>query len=372
MEISKFSQNRECLLYYAFDWDDNIFYMPTKIHMEHKIDGEWIPESVSTHQFSMVRGDSENWRILSGNPEVAFSEFRDNGPRGENAFIEDVKISCGGRNFAPSWGDFKECLKGGRLFAIITARGHESPTIRNGCEWVIDNALSSDDQYEMYNHLLMYHYLFRSQSEDPRRIPPELGGYFSQNPLVKSYLDNCDFVGVSAPSRLGDAQNPEEAKKKAVIDFKRKINNFANNIGRKACIGFSDDDKKNIDSIEELFDQMDNEEFASIMKMTLKWTKEPRFTHVSTWDLKNEANSQNFDGTQANVLPFTKWNNMTQRLYPKNSWSRQDDNLNDFNNKLGQASSVGKVDIQPEQTIGIRKKRRLKRKRIKKLSDILK
>ena len=81
MEVPKFSQNRECLLYYAFDWDDNILYMPTKIHMEHKIDGEWIPESVSTHQFSMVRGDSENWRILSGNPEVAFSEFRDNGSR---------------------------------------------------------------------------------------------------------------------------------------------------------------------------------------------------------------------------------------------------------------------------------------------------
>ena len=82
------------LLYYAFDWDDNILNMTTVIHMEHLINGEWIPEDVSTSKFAEVRNDKDNWRILNGDPEQAFSEFRDNGPRGNVAFLEDVKNSC--------------------------------------------------------------------------------------------------------------------------------------------------------------------------------------------------------------------------------------------------------------------------------------
>jgi hypothetical protein len=35
------------LLYYAFDWDDNILVMPTKIHMEKRVGDRWIPTTVS-------------------------------------------------------------------------------------------------------------------------------------------------------------------------------------------------------------------------------------------------------------------------------------------------------------------------------------
>ena len=46
------SKNSEYLLYYAFDWDDNILNMPTKIHMEHLVDGQWISTKVSTAEFA--------------------------------------------------------------------------------------------------------------------------------------------------------------------------------------------------------------------------------------------------------------------------------------------------------------------------------
>ena len=89
------------LLYYAFDWDDNILNMTTVIHMEHLIDGEWLPEDVSTSKFAEVRSDKDNWRILGNDPEQAFSEFRDNGPRGQVAFLEDVKDSISNKKFGP-------------------------------------------------------------------------------------------------------------------------------------------------------------------------------------------------------------------------------------------------------------------------------
>ena len=63
-------EDKKYLLYYAFDWDDNILNMTTVIHMEHLVNGEWVPEDVSTSRFAEVRGDKENWRILGSDPEL--------------------------------------------------------------------------------------------------------------------------------------------------------------------------------------------------------------------------------------------------------------------------------------------------------------
>ena len=112
--------NSNYLLYYAFDWDDNILNMTTPIHMEKLINGQWVQIDVSTAEFSEIRNDKENWRIPS---DLAFSEFRDNGPRGENAFLEDVKSSISMNKFGPAWNDFIKCLSNGCLFAKIKVRG---------------------------------------------------------------------------------------------------------------------------------------------------------------------------------------------------------------------------------------------------------
>ena len=267
--------NKDVMFYYSFDWDNNILDMPTKIHMEHLIDGDWMPEDVSTSDFAIVRSDNENWRLLNNDPASAFSEFRDNGPRGEDAFLDDVKIAISEKKFAPSWDDFIECIINGSVFSIITARGHEPRPMRKGVEYIIDNILTNDQKDEMYNHLLKFVYLFNGDGIDtiPRFLDTNTP---SKNKLVINYLDNCDFIGVSAPSRGGNASNPEEAKEMALLDFKSKIDKFAKNIGLKARIGFSDDDLKNVKHIEYLMNNINHERFPNIVEFVVKNTNNPK------------------------------------------------------------------------------------------------
>ena len=278
MVIKKFNQyikedasGDKHLLYYAFDWDDNILNMTTVIHMEHLVDGEWIPEDVSTSKFAEVRSDKDNWKILNEDPNQAFSEFRDNGPRGEIAFLEDVKDSISNKKFGPAWNDFIECLVNGSLFAIITARGHEAPAMKRGVEWIIDNVLSQEQVYEMYNNLMKFAYLFKHNKEYDRILK----GQPSENSLFKLYLDNCDFAGVSAPSRGGSPSNPEQAKEDCLLLFIDRVDKFASSIGYKAKVGFSDDDLGNVSHIENLADNIHHEQFPNILSFVVKGTKDP-------------------------------------------------------------------------------------------------
>jgi hypothetical protein len=290
------SDTGKVLLYYAFDVDDNILNMPTVIHMEHLVDGEWVPEDVSTARFAEVRSDSENWRILNGNPEEAFSEFRDNGPRGDNAFLMDVKEAISRGSFGPAWDDFVECLTSGALFAIITARGHEPAGMRKGIEYIVDEVLDRDQQQEMYDHLLAYLYKFKADNlDDVDRI---LRGRPSQDSIVKAYLDNCDLVGVSAPSRGGSPSNPEKAKEDALLEFADKANRFAGMVGLPAKIGFSDDDKKNVEHIENvaaLAKELHHEKFTNIVEFVVKNTNDP-------------SNVTKFVGKMESIKSFREFN----------------------------------------------------------------
>lgn len=318
------SFNKKMILkYYAFDFDDNILYMPTKIHMEEKSnDGTWLPKSVSTSEFAEVRNDKEKWRI----PSDAFSEFRDFGPRGEEAFLLDTISAISNEKFGPAWSDFVECLTNGSLFAIITARGHESNAIRLGIEWIIDNVLTKDEIYLMYNNLVKFSYLFSPDKNiEFDRI---LRGIPSQNSLIKTYLDNCDFIGVSSPSRGGTPDNPEMAKEEALIKFNKKINGFAKKIGLKAKIGFSDDDLKNVKHIEDLVDGFSHERFSNISEFIVKGTKNPK--SITRKVRKMIETSNQAPGLESSVLKFTQFGNMTSHLYPEDIDIRQDDIASSF------------------------------------------
>jgi len=350
LKLEKYENHEKVIFYYSFDFDDNILYMPTKIHMEKLVDGEWVHTPVSTSRFAEVRNDSQNWRILEGNPDKAFAEFRDNGPRGVTAFLQDVKKAVSDGKFGPAWYDFVECLTNGSLFSIITARGHEPEGMILGIEYIIDEVLTQEQQFLMYNNLLKFTYLYGKEKDYPR-IPK---GLMSKSKLVQDYIENCDFVGVSAPSRGGSPSNPEVAKEKALLSFKEKIDRFASGAGLKATIGFSDDDAKNVKHIEDLIDNIHHERFPNIIQFTLKGTKNPDDITKKVWKKTTESNSGNFDGMQANVIPFTKWNNMTQRLYPSSKDSPQDDYHNQMKNFVGQIN-----DLRPKfKRLGKRKKNR--------------
>lgn len=355
--LKKFTQfitesNNKALLYYAFDWDDNILNMPTVIHMDKLIDGEWVPTDVSTAEFAQVRVDKENWRIINNDPVEAFSEFRDIGPRGNQAFLQDVKKAIDLEQFGPAWNDFLECLSNGSLFSIITARGHESETMRMGVEWIIDNILSEDMLFEMYNNLLKFAYFYR----EDEKFDKVLKGKPSENGLIKLYLDNCDFVGVSAPSRGGTPDNPEKAKEEALLSFNDRVSNLSGSIGAKAMIGFSDDDLGNVKHIEDLIDNLNHEQFPNIIKYVVKGTKDPQNITKKVRDIDQFTETAQTPGLESSVMPFTQFNNMTNRLYPKGPEGRQDDYQNQSRRQSEFLAKNSKEVLSDESRL--RKKRR--------------
>lgn len=325
------------LLYYALDWDDNILNMPTVIQLEKKEGDAWVPVEVSTSEFAIVRNDLENYRMPDNNPELAFSNFRDTGPKGDSVFLEDVKKAIEEKRFGPSWNDFIECLSNGSIFSIITARGHESETMRKGVEWIIDNELTEEELYSMYNNVIKFRYLFDLiEDEDFPRI---LKGKPSQNSIISAYLDSCHFIGVSAPSRGGSPSNPEKAKEDALLLFVDEIDSHIDQLIRitkenwVAIIGFSDDDIKNVKHVEDLIENLHHERFSNIYKIIVKGTKDP-LSITKKIRTFNEESSHQAPGLENSVVPFTKWANMTQRLYPNTKDRPTDDYHNQIKNRI--------------------------------------
>lgn len=242
------------LLYYCFDWDDNLLFMPTKIHMKHLVNGEWIDESVSTEEFAKVRTDIDNWKCH----ESSFIDFRDFGKSSDNKFLEDVKIALENKEFGPSWNTFIKCLIKGSTFAIITARGHGPKAIRKGIEYIIYNILTDEQRDEMASNLTSFGHLFGEI---------DIMKHYSFEKLIKMYLDSCDFVGVSSPDFLeknkdlvgaSGAANPEKAKERAIGNFIKKINDWGKQTGYNVKLGFSDDDVRNVNAIKKYFNENKN------------------------------------------------------------------------------------------------------------------
>jgi hypothetical protein len=310
------------LHYFVFDWDDNILHMPTVIHMDKLVNNKWIPNDVSTSKFAIVRNDKENYRLINDNPDEAFSEFRDTGPRGENAFFEDVMTALKNNQYGPSWDAFKKCLSEGSLFAIITARGHEPITIRHVVEYIIDNELTEEEQFLLYSNCLKHSYLFR-HDKDYDRIPK---GDLSKTELISVYLDNCDFWGVSSDAfakKFGEASasNPEKAKELALENFIEKCNDLGKKIdAKKVSVGFSDDDPKNVEHVRKYFKEKSalfNEMNPHDVSLTLFKTTDRNIKGGEPTKFKaNEANvSTQAPGMASSVASFKQFNNITKRYY---------------------------------------------------------
>jgi len=240
------------LLYYVFDWDDNILIMDTMIHLDKMVDGKWTPTDVSTSEFREIRkyidewrkGESELWRYRNGDPDETYNEFRDWGPRGRNAFIEDTITTIKNNNFGPAWNKFIHCLTEGSIFMVATARGHEPDVIRESIEWIIFNVLNSNQKKEMENNLREFNKLFDVDDSN-----------MDYKQLVSNYLNLCDFVGVSSKyfkrryDLGGESLNPENGKKIAIREFVRKINDYGKHLNRKVKVGFSDDDLSTVQHV---------------------------------------------------------------------------------------------------------------------------
>lgn len=244
------------LKYYAFDWDDNIVHMPTKIILKDS-DGEEVgmsTEDFAEYRHKVGKGDFDyKGHTIVGFGENPFRNFRTEGDK--DFLIDSMKAKPG-----PAFDDFREAINNGSIFSIITARGHNPSTLKEAVYNYIVNDFNGISKDELIKNLKKYR-SFVGEEE------------MSDKDLIDTYLALNKYHPVSFGDE-GGATNPEEAKVKAMNDFVDYIKGMAavlnkrawlkKDIGKefvpsKPMIGFSDDDPKNIEVMRKAFkDKKDN------------------------------------------------------------------------------------------------------------------
>lgn len=221
--------------YYAFDWDDNLLFMPTKIYLMKG--GEEV--EIGTEEFAHIRtkiGKEGEYKDYSFSP----GSFRDFRVEGDQKFLEDVEA---GPKTAPAWNDFVECLNSASVFAIITARGHTPSILKEAVKILIDMNYQGIDKGQIENSLARY---------------AELKGKDKVN-TIDEYLNLCKFYPVSyvAKGSSSAAADPSAAKVEALRQFHSYVDKLDEKMGvhatGKPTLGFSDDDPGNIELIKDKF-----------------------------------------------------------------------------------------------------------------------
>ncbi len=270
--------------YYIFDWDDNILHMPTRIHLERRQeDGSWVPHSVSTAVFAVVRNDTANYRAPGGRWENAFVEFQDDAAESESRFLRDTrealnKVRAGETRPGPSFETLRETLVEGRLFAIVTARGHEAASLRKAVRLFIELVLSPEEKAEMMANLRGYRACFDllttfGADEEELDYYLSLNRYHAvTNPGFKQWLRQTG----------GAPASTENAKQFAIRDFVEHVTKMLSRTGgdsikRPISVGFSDDDLGNVAAVESYIQAELAKRFPSI-KFVVYDTSDPKLT----------------------------------------------------------------------------------------------
>ena len=250
------SEHTPDMKYYAFDWDDNIVHMPTKIMLKTE-DGDEI--GMSTDDFAQYRHDigkkSINYKgeTIVDYADEAFRNFKTNG---DKDFLIDAMTSEKG----PAFNDFKEAINNGSIFSIITARGHNPNTLKQAVYNYIINGFGGIDKTQLVKNIRKYR-TFADEND------------MSDDDLIRSYLDLNKYHPVSFGTENG-AGSPEELKVMAMDEFVDYVKGLAAFLNKKAflkkdisnnfipkqpIIGFSDDDLKNVEKISKHYkDKPDN------------------------------------------------------------------------------------------------------------------
>lgn len=243
--------------YYIFDWDDNILHMPTRIHLEKRTpDNRWVPHSVSTAAFAVVRNDRVNYRPPGGVWERAFVEFQDYEDAPESQFLSDTRLALekvlrGAQKPGPSFEKLRETLVEGRLFAIVTARGHESATLKKAVRLFVDLVLTPAEHGLMMANLRGYRACFDGMKT-----------FGSDAEELDYYLKINRYHAVTNPTfqqwmavAAGGAESAEDGKQFAIRDFVEHVTKIlartgAESLRRPISVGFSDDDLGNVHAVE--------------------------------------------------------------------------------------------------------------------------
>ncbi len=244
------------LKYYIFDWDDNILHMPTYIHLERRLgNGTWVPHLVSTAVFSVIRNDHDNYRAPDNDWEKAFAEFRDFASDDESKFLKDARyaidrVISGQEKVPPSFNTFRRTLIEGRMFAIVTARGHKPETLRKGVELFIARILSEAERKEMlYNlrgYIACYDGVKANQAMSDEAV---LDNYLTLNRYHA--VTSPHFIALVKNAAVPDPDKSEIRKQFAILDFLDHLFKMIKRIGahKPVSVGFSDDDPANVHAV---------------------------------------------------------------------------------------------------------------------------
>jgi hypothetical protein len=237
--------------YYAFDWDDNLMFMPTKIYLK---DDKGKSVGMSTEDFAEYRTEIGKEPFeYEGHTIVSFDKepFRDFGVLGDKQFLKDSMTAPTG----PAWDDFVESINNGSIFAIVTARGHTPSMLKEAVYKLIKQNKHGLDSNQLAKNLLKY----RDLADEEK---------LSKDQLIRSYLDMCRFHPVSFGE--GSATNPEQGKINAMEEFVSYVKKLSHSLQEKAFmknkisnyftpfIGFSDDDVRNIETMKKHFDKKED------------------------------------------------------------------------------------------------------------------
>jgi hypothetical protein len=240
-------QMKPTMKYYAFDWDDNLMYMPTKIYLK---DEDSNSVGMSTEDFAEYRSEVGKEPFeYEGHTIVGFDNdaFRDFKVTGDKKFLVDAMKAPTG----PAWDDFVEAVNNGSIFAIVTARGHTPSVLKNAVYNLIKKNKHGLNQQELVKNLRKYRDI--ADEED-----------MTDDELLKTYLEMCKWHPVTFGE--GSAANPEELKVSAMRQFMEYVKNLSQRLQEKAYmknkisnyftpfIGFSDDDLKNVETMKKHFD----------------------------------------------------------------------------------------------------------------------
>ena len=268
--------------YYIFDWDDNILRMPTNIHLQRRLrDGTWVDHRVSTALFSLIRNDTQNYRPPNGNWDQAFTEFRDFDTDDESKFLTDARtaldlLTTSNTPPPPSFNTFRKTLTEGRIFAIVTARGHSSDTLRRGVQLFIDRVLTPSEKRTMLSNLRGYLVTYEGPAANAAKTDPQVLDY---------YLTLNKYHAVTSPQferlvngRLAPTGHSEARKQFAIRDFIEHLFNIIDRIGARKpiSVGFSDDDPANVRAVQDYIRTELAQRFPSV-RFVVYDTSDPAF-----------------------------------------------------------------------------------------------
>ena len=288
--LLEMKSNRKLRLY-AFDWDDNILQMPTKIKMDQKVGKRWKPIEVSTEKFAEIRTEPD-YRVRNNNPKEAFIDFTL-----PDTFLRDSKEAILKDKKSPSFNKFKESLIYANPFSIITARGHNPEVLKKGVKMFIHLVLSPEEKEKMLENIIN---TLKHENEFSDDFIEKLE-YLDKNQILDLYLDEKgDYYPVSSPEFgerfglevSGGAANPEHNKKVALADFISKYDDLIRS-GKyvSASLGFSDDDPRNVKAMIE-FVRNELSRMYPEVKFIIQDTSEGGYTkiHIETDNKEEELN----------------------------------------------------------------------------------